>query len=326
MSSNEVKDAVPTAAAQNGQIGPSYQCKYCQKTFARAEHLTRHERSRMDSNLESANKRHFRTTLCLSAMQACLSSKVISLQWCLTSRDVLARHKRLVHTKPEDREPPKKRGRPPKSSYVTEGAHSNKDSTAKTSTPATSTATPEVRWSDVQQDASERSAQSAFHFPKLDGEPQNGTFLSNPFNDNFGFGPIDTLSEFNFAEQDILSFLNPSRAGRDSTIYDPTTTNTTTVTNHSKPVILQPDFVDWLQMNRDDYSFSMQQSSPRGLEGAAAPADLIEPNETKEVLVNPASPNTSISIDEQTYAELQENLRTKYKVRAPQSVNLVRKM
>jgi hypothetical protein len=155
------------------------------------------------------------------------------------------------------------------------------------------------------QDASERSAETAFHFPKLDGE-QNGTFLTNPFNDNFGFGS-DTLSEFNFAEQDILNFLNPSRTIRE---YDAST--------NGKPVVLQPDFVDWLQMSRDDYAFSMQQSSPRGLEGAAAPApNLIEPNENKEVLVNPANPNTSISIDEQTYADIQESLNSKYKVIHP---------
>ena len=30
----------------DGQGTPSYQCKFCKKTFARAEHLTRHERSR----------------------------------------------------------------------------------------------------------------------------------------------------------------------------------------------------------------------------------------------------------------------------------------
>ena len=34
-----VPATVPAAA-------PAYQCKYCKKTFARAEHLTRHERSR----------------------------------------------------------------------------------------------------------------------------------------------------------------------------------------------------------------------------------------------------------------------------------------
>ena len=228
---------------------------------------------------------------------------------------MLARHKRLVHTKPEDREPPKKRGRPPKSSYTTEGNQRQKNSSGAVGTPASMTVgTPEMRWPDVQ-DASERSAQAEFHFPKLNGETQNGAFLSNDLLVNFGLGSLDTLSEFNFAaEQDILSFLNPARTTKESaTVYDPATA---TAAPHGKPVILQPDFVDWLQMNRDDaYSFSMQQSSPRGLESSTAPvANLIEPNENKEVLVNPSNPNTSISIDEQTYANIQQSLKTIYKV------------
>jgi len=226
---------------------------------------------------------------------------------------VLARHKRLVHTKPEDREPPKKRGRPPKSSYITEGSQPlvppKNSSTTHIPVTSNNTTSSDIRWPDINQDASERSAQTAFHFPKLDSESQNGTFLSNPFNDNFGVGPLDTLSEFNFAEQDILSFLNPARTIRESTVYAADTT-----TPGAKPVVLQPDFVDWLQMNRDDYSFSMQHSSPQGLEGAAAAPNLIEPNESKEVLVNPANPNTSISIDEKSYGELQASLQTKYKV------------
>jgi hypothetical protein len=148
----------------------------------------------------------------------------------------------------------------------------------------------------------------------LDGESQNGSFLTNPFNDNFGFGPLDTLSEFNFAEQDILSFLNPSQSRniRDA----PAPFSDVSLANAPKAVILQPDFVDWLQMNRDDYSFSLQHSSPRGLEGVSTvPApNLIEPNDAKEVLVNPADPKTSVLIDEQTYADLVQSLQIKYKV------------
>jgi hypothetical protein len=204
---------------------------------------------------------------------------------------VLARHKRLVHTRPEDREPPKKRGRPPKSSYATDKPKE------------TSVASGNSQWTDA-------AAPGSFQFPKLEGEPQNGSFLTNPFNDNFGFGPLDTLSEFNFAEQDILSFLNPTQ---NRNIRDPVVSNTPL--NGAKPVVLQPDFVDWLQMNRDDYSFSIHHSSPRGLEGVSTDPgpDLIEPDESKEVLVNPAHPSTSVLIDEQTYAEIVKALQTKYK-------------
>jgi hypothetical protein len=238
----------------------------------------------------------------------------------INSRDVLARHKRLVHTKPEDREPPKKRGRPPKSSYPKVDEPVRKDpatvvSTSSNNGIATDPQRPgtavDTTWLDPQN-VPGTSGQSSFHFPKLDGELQNASFLTNPFNDNFGFGPLDTLSEFNFAEQDILSFLNPnqSRNIRDAQIYDTATTQT----NGSKPVVLQPDFVDWLQMNRDDYSFSMHHS-PR-LEGPPAPPakDLIEPNDQKEILVNPANPSTSVLIDEQTYADIVSSLQTKYKV------------
>lgn len=229
-------------------------------------------------------------------------------------RDVLARHKRLVHTKPEDREPPKKRGRPPKSSYTAETAEQRKDSPIAVNPVAhtnqnTST---EPQWPAVRNDAGHSNSNN-FEFPKLEGEPQNGSFLTNPFNDNFGFGPLDTLSEFNFAEQDILSFLNPAQARN---IRDPVTFDTTLANGSAKPVVLQPDFVDWLQMNRDDYAFSMHHSSPRGLEATSAPSapDLIEPNDQKEVLVNPANPSTLVSIDEQTYAEIVNALETTYKV------------
>lgn len=226
-------------------------------------------------------------------------------------RDVLARHKRLVHTKPEDREPPKKRGRPPKSSYTAESAQPRAEapSAVNKSPPKAQETSTEPSWPD-QVDA----GTSTFGFPKLDGESQNGSFLTNPFNDNFGFGPLDTLSEFNFAEQDILSFLNPSQSRniRDA----PAPFRDVSLANAPKAVILQPDFVDWLQMNRDDYSFSLQHSSPRGLEGVSTvPApNLIEPNDAKEVLVNPADPKTSVLIDEQTYADLVQSLKIKYEV------------
>jgi hypothetical protein len=152
-----------------------------------------------------------------------------------------------------------------------------------------------------------------FQFPKLDGEPVNGSFLTNPFNDNFGFGPLDTLSEFNFAEQDILSFLNPSLAG---SIRDPAFTHDHFDSN-LKPVVLQPDFVDWLQMNRDDYSFNLHHTSPHGLDGVSADPDgpnLIEPSESKEDMINPSDPTTSVRLDERTYAEIINTLQTKYKV------------
>jgi hypothetical protein len=226
-------------------------------------------------------------------------------------RDVLARHKRLVHTKPEDREPPKKRGRPPKSSYVTDASQKAQDSPSvlnnTTRNLSNDSGTPQ--WTDQVQTG---STVGPYSFPTVDGEPQNGSFLTNPFNDNFGFGPLDTLSEFNFAEQDILSFLNPSQSRniRDSVIQPPA------LENGQKPVVLQPDFVDWLQMNRDDYTYSIHHSSPRGLEGVSTDPgpDLIEPNESKEVLDNPAHPSTSVQIDEQTYAEIVKALQTKYKV------------
>ena len=243
-------------------------------------------------------------------MQACIPPQVhFSSQSDLTFRDVLARHKRLVHTRPEDREPPKKRGRPPKSSYPTTENKARNDSTISSTITETQNTTPaELQWTDL-------SGQSNFQFPKLDGEPQNGSFLTNPFNDNFGFGPIDTISEFNFAEQDILSFLNPTptRNVRDLSFNG---LGSIVVPADHKPVVLQPDFVDWLQMSRDDYAFSLSNSSPRGLEGiSTSPApNLIEPNEAKEVLVNPANPSTSISIDEQTYSDLVNTLKTKHKV------------
>ena len=227
---------------------------------------------------------------------------------------MLARHKRLVHTKPEDREPPKKRGRPPKSSYTAEANQQRKESPIAANTPSRPAheGSTDPQWTAIRNDPAESNSQN-YEFPKLDGEPQNGSFLTNPFNDNFGFGPLDTLSEFNFAEQDILSFLNPAQSRN---IRDPVTYNTTLANGATKPVVLQPDFVDWLQMNRDDYAFSMHHSSPRGLEGPSAPTapDLIEPNDQKEVLVNPANPSTSVSIDEQTYAEIVNHLKTTYKV------------
>jgi hypothetical protein len=110
-----------------------------------------------------------------------------------------------------------------------------------------------------------------------------------------------------------LSFLNPAQSRN---IRDPVTYDTTLANGATKPVVLQPDFVDWLQMNRDDYAFSLHHSSPRGLEGTSAPTapDLIEPNDQKEVLVNPANPSTSVSVDEQTYAEIVNHLKTTYKV------------
>lgn len=250
-------------------------------------------------------------------MQARIPPQVYFYSQCrLTSRDVLARHKRLVHTRPEDREPPKKRGRPPKSSYATAENQARKDSTALSinSSATQNTAPADPQWPDL-------STQPEFQFPKLDGEPQNGSFLTNPFNDNFGFGPIDTLSEFNFAEQDILSFLNPTptRNVRDLPFNG---MGSIVVPADHKPVVLQPDFVDWLQMNRDDYAFSLSNSSPRGLEGiSTSPApNLIEPNETKEMLVNTANPTTSVFIDEQTYANLVNQLQTKHKVRHLESI------
>jgi hypothetical protein len=213
-----------------------------------------------------------------------------------------------VHTKPEDREPPKKRGRPPKSSYTnSETTQSRPELPVTSPRNGQESSTHQPRWGN------QSTATSTLDFPKLDGERQNGSFLTNPFNDNFGFGPLDTLSEFNFAEQDILSFLNPSQSRN---IRDPAPFNGAPVGNAPKAVVLQPDFVDWLQMNRDDYSFSLQHSSPHGLERASAqPApNLIEPNDAKEVLVNPADPNTRVGIDEQTYADIIESLQTKYKV------------
>jgi hypothetical protein len=92
------------------------------------------------------------------------------------------------------------------------------------------------------------------------------------------------------------------------------------ITPDTKPVILQPDFVDWLQMNRDDYTFSMHHSSPRGLEGVStSPApNLIEATDSKDIpLVNPAKPFTLVLIDGQTYAEIATSLKTTYKVAEP---------
>src|SRR5579859_5197538 len=145
--------------------------------------------------------RHIGATLLVPPMQTCLFKKVyVLLTPFKLARDVLARHKRLVHTKPEDREPPKKRGRPPKSSYTAEATQQQKESPIAVNPPShtnqnTST---EQQWPAVRTD---HSSSNNFEFPKLEGEPHNGSFLTNPFNDTFGFGPMDTLSEFNFAEQ-----------------------------------------------------------------------------------------------------------------------------
>jgi Fungal specific transcription factor domain len=208
-----------------------------------------------------------------------------------------------VHTKPEDREPPKKRGRPPKSSYIT---NAQKDPSS-----LPQTASPDTPWRDAEHDCelTPLTSDSNFPFSKPQTDTESGYLLSNPFNDNFGFGPIDTLSEFNFAELDILSFLNPtqSRQSRAPSTFEAPPPNDT------KPVVLQPDFVDWLQMNREDYSFSMHNSSPQGLGAATSTPgpDLLEPDESETTLLNPASPNTSITIDEKTYMEILESLRTK---------------
>jgi hypothetical protein len=245
--------------------------------------------------------------------------KYSPLEVWLTCRDVLARHKRLVHTRPEDREPPKKRGRPPKSSY----ANANNDANKTTPSTATQNGTPAAQnvaepvWPDVVPNAT-----PATPFPFTNGDSQNQSFLTNPFLDNFMFGSLDTtLEEINFAEQDILSFLKPdsTRYGRPPSLNSLNSLNGNPIgTPDTKPVILQPDFVDWLQMNRDDYMFSMHHSSPRGLEGVStSPApDLIEATDSKDIpLVNPAKPFTLVLIDEPTYAEISNSLKTTYKVR-----------
>lgn len=300
----------------DGHANPAYECKYCKKTFARAEHLSRHERSRISLDLvcHVNDCRHVGATICLSAMQACVFEKVLSVGDLADGRDVLARHKRLVHTRPEDREPPKKRGRPPKSSY----ANAKNDANKTTPSTVTQNGTPAA-----QNVAEPVFAAQDTQFPYTNGDSQTQSFLTNPFMDNFMFGSLDnTLSEINFAEQDILSFLKPdsTRYGRPPSLNSLNSLNGNTVNPDTKPVILQPDFVDWLQMNRDDYTFSMHHSSPRGLEGVStSPApDLIEATDSKDIpLVNPAKPFTLVLIDEQTYAGISTSLKTTYKVREP---------
>jgi uncharacterized Zn-finger protein len=44
----QVQNQAQVQQNQQDSNHPSYQCKYCKKTFARAEHLSRHERSRTD--------------------------------------------------------------------------------------------------------------------------------------------------------------------------------------------------------------------------------------------------------------------------------------
>ena len=224
-------------------------------------------------------------------------------------RDVLDRHKRLVHTKPEDREPPKKRGRPSRSS--------DKDSNPQGSPVASISPSNERQSPDShrhEMDAHidpQLSAHSPIHFPRLPGETNANSFLTNPFNDNFESGPLDTFSDFNFAGEEILSFLNPPHSNLIdgeimslSTTGDPESMESVLLHHH--------DYASWLHLNRDENT-SPHSNASCGVLAETASTPLIEPGESKEMFVPQDKPKSSFAIDEETYARLQEKL-DEYKV------------
>lgn len=229
----------------------------------------------------------------------------------INGRDVLDRHKRLVHTKPEDREPPKKRGRPSRSSDK-----DSKGSPVPSISPSNERQSPpESNRREVENNPHidpQLSAHSPIHFPRLPGETPGSSFLTNPFNDNFESGPLDTFSDFNFAGEEILSFLNPSHANLPdgeimslSTTGDPESMDSMLLQHH--------DYASWLHLNRDENT-SPHSNASCGVLAETASTPLIEPGESKEMFVPQEKPKASFALDEDNYIQLQEKLEAKYKV------------
>jgi hypothetical protein len=96
---------------------------------------------------------------------------------------------------------------------------------------------------------------------------------------------LDTFSDFNFAGDELLSFLHPKPLDETGV-----------------------DFASWLHMR--DVS-----SSPTSYELLESP--LIEPGESEEMFVHQEKPKSSITIDDNIYSELQEKLEAEYKVFIP---------
>lgn len=169
---------------------------------------------------------------------------------------MLDRHKRLVHTKPEDREPPRKRGRP-----------SRPDKSQSPQVSVTTSPHDERSPSKPLPDAQ-----------TLDLHPPDDNALLT-FND---FDSVDPFAEFNFAGDELLSFLKP--------------------TEDNAGVV---DFASWLHMRE-------MSSSPSSYVVDSAP--LIEPGESEEMFTHQEKPKSSVAIDDELYAQLKERLRTEYNV------------
>jgi hypothetical protein len=159
------------------------------------------------------------------------------------------------------------------------------------------------------------SSHSPIHFPRLPGETNANSFLTNPFNDNFESGPLDTFSDFNFAGEEILSFLNPPHSNLIdgeimslSTTGDPESMESVLLHHH--------DYSSWLHLNRDENT-SPHSNASCGVLAETASTPLIEPGESKEMFVPQDKPKSSFAIDEENYARLQEKLDVKYKVFFP---------
>src|SRR6202044_2208329 len=189
-------NCIEVQSRSNNSSNPSshsYQCKLCKKTFGRTEHLTRHERTRESPSPLFRGKvdrgRYVGETVQLFPLQTRLSTKVTCLCIMIDGRDVLDRHKRLVHTKPEDREPPKKRGRPSRSSDK-----DSKGSPVPSISPSNERQSPsDSHRHEVDNNPTidpQLSAHSPIQFPRLPGETPGSSFLTNPFNDNFESGPL----------------------------------------------------------------------------------------------------------------------------------------
>jgi hypothetical protein len=226
-------------------------------------------------------------------------------------RDVLDRHKRLVHTKPEDREPPKKRGRPSRSSDK-----DSKGSPVHSVSPSNERQSPsDSHRHEVDNNPTidpQLSAHSPIQFPRLPGETPGSSFLTNPFNDNFESGPLDTFSDFNFAGEEILSFLNPPQSNlHDGEIMSLSTTGDPE--NMDGVLLHHHDYASWLHLNRDENT-SPHSNASCGVLAETASTPLIEPGESKEMFVPQDKPKASFAINEENYAQLQEKLDAKYKV------------
>jgi hypothetical protein len=93
------------------------------------------------------------------------------------------------------------------------------------------------------------------------------------------FDSVDPFADFNFAGDELLSFLKP--------------------TEDNAGVV---DFASWLHMREISSSPSSYVES----------APLIEPGESEEMFTHQEKPKSSVAIDEQLYAQLKDRLQYAY--------------